>query len=226
MVACLWKSEGNADFHEIVDFLTTSTIHYALISGVGYRYCASLDAAQASGNGICLMILFLKKLVQVTDPGVTGAEGHIPPKTVEQKLARKNELKAKSTLMLESEPEQTKTKLQQRQERAGYEATVRLQEHLDKEDRQRISRMHEEASSFYIEEWENIQATIEADEELAQRIQVEEREKYSEAKKQDCLQNLSTRERDIFPNKELKKGGTSHSCRLNRELICLTISSI
>ncbi|GKF78397.1 hypothetical protein Tco_0233965 [Tanacetum coccineum] len=31
MVACLWKSEGNADFHEIVDFLTTSTIHYALI---------------------------------------------------------------------------------------------------------------------------------------------------------------------------------------------------
>ncbi|GJR47505.1 ribonuclease H-like domain-containing protein [Tanacetum coccineum] len=29
-----------------------------------------------------------------------GAEGHIPPKTAEQKLARKNELKAKSTLML------------------------------------------------------------------------------------------------------------------------------
>nr|GEV74948.1 ribonuclease H-like domain-containing protein [Tanacetum cinerariifolium] len=29
-----------------------------------------------------------------------GAEGHIPPKTTEQKLARKNELKAKSTLML------------------------------------------------------------------------------------------------------------------------------
>ncbi|GJS41399.1 ribonuclease H-like domain-containing protein [Tanacetum coccineum] len=30
----------------------------------------------------------------------TGAEGHIPPKTNEQKLARKNELKAKSTLIL------------------------------------------------------------------------------------------------------------------------------
>ncbi|GJY84500.1 hypothetical protein Tco_0497876 [Tanacetum coccineum] len=29
-----------------------------------------------------------------------GAEGPIPPKTAEQKLARKNELKAKSTLML------------------------------------------------------------------------------------------------------------------------------
>ncbi|GJS42573.1 hypothetical protein Tco_0567616 [Tanacetum coccineum] len=29
-----------------------------------------------------------------------GAEGPIPPKTAEQKLARKNKLKAKSTLML------------------------------------------------------------------------------------------------------------------------------
>ncbi|GJR87795.1 putative ribonuclease H-like domain-containing protein [Tanacetum coccineum] len=30
MVACLEKSEGNADFHEIVDFLTATSIHYAL----------------------------------------------------------------------------------------------------------------------------------------------------------------------------------------------------
>ncbi|GJY63859.1 hypothetical protein Tco_0465319 [Tanacetum coccineum] len=30
----------------------------------------------------------------------TGAEGLIPPKTAEQKIARKNELKAKSTLLL------------------------------------------------------------------------------------------------------------------------------
>ncbi|GKB72889.1 hypothetical protein Tco_0934301 [Tanacetum coccineum] len=30
MVACLEKSEGNADFYEIVDFLTASTVHYAL----------------------------------------------------------------------------------------------------------------------------------------------------------------------------------------------------
>ncbi|GKA45703.1 hypothetical protein Tco_0738499 [Tanacetum coccineum] len=30
MVACLEKSEGNADFHEIMDFLTASSVHYAL----------------------------------------------------------------------------------------------------------------------------------------------------------------------------------------------------
>ncbi|GKE34484.1 hypothetical protein Tco_1453806 [Tanacetum coccineum] len=54
-----------------------------------------------------------------------------------------------------------------RQERDGYETTVRLQEQLDEEERQRIARVHEEASSFNIEEWEDIQATIEANEELA-----------------------------------------------------------
>ncbi|GKE85041.1 hypothetical protein Tco_1558783, partial [Tanacetum coccineum] len=83
--------------------------------------------------------------------------------------------------MDESEPKQTNTKLQQRQERAGYEATVRLQEQLDKEEKKRIARVHEEASSFNIEEWEDIKATIKADEVLAQRIQAEEREKYSKA---------------------------------------------
>ncbi|GJR66912.1 hypothetical protein Tco_0012977 [Tanacetum coccineum] len=56
-------------------------------------------------------------------------------------------------IMDEYEDEQTKkTKLQQRQERAVYEAAVRLQEQLDKEERQRIARVHEEASSFNIEE--------------------------------------------------------------------------
>nr|GFA55614.1 hypothetical protein [Tanacetum cinerariifolium] len=34
-----------------------------------------------------------------------GTEGHIPPKTAKQKLARKNELKAKITLMLASPDE-------------------------------------------------------------------------------------------------------------------------
>nr|GFA87733.1 putative ribonuclease H-like domain-containing protein [Tanacetum cinerariifolium] len=30
MVACLERTDGNAEFHQIVDFLTSSTIHYAL----------------------------------------------------------------------------------------------------------------------------------------------------------------------------------------------------
>ncbi|GJV98038.1 hypothetical protein Tco_1549615, partial [Tanacetum coccineum] len=88
----------------------------------------------------------------------------------------------------ESEPEQTTTKLKQRQERAGYEAAIRLQEQLNEEESQRIARdaeiaqrlqeeidaaekqrmaqVHQAAQGFIKYEWEDIRARVEADEEL------------------------------------------------------------
>ncbi|GJS32198.1 hypothetical protein Tco_0530580 [Tanacetum coccineum] len=51
----------------------------------------------------------------------------------------------------------------------GYEAAVRLEAKLEEEERQRIASVHEAASSFNIEEWDDIQARVEADEELVQR---------------------------------------------------------
>ncbi|GJW38595.1 hypothetical protein Tco_0064440 [Tanacetum coccineum] len=71
--------------------------------------------------------------------------------------------------MKEAEPVQKKTKLQLEQERLGLEKALRLQEQLDEEERQRIVRVHKEASTFNAEEWDNIQAQIKADEELAHR---------------------------------------------------------
>ncbi|GJV45204.1 hypothetical protein Tco_1429740 [Tanacetum coccineum] len=65
-----------------------------------------------------------------------------------RRSAAKDKCKAK---MDESEPVQTKTKLQQKQERLSYEAAMRLQEQLNEEERQRISKVHEEASSFNVE---------------------------------------------------------------------------
>ncbi|GKC35247.1 hypothetical protein Tco_1047631, partial [Tanacetum coccineum] len=71
----------------------------------------------------------------------------------------------------------------QEQERLGFEDAQRLQQQFDKEERQRIASVHEEASTFKPEELDNIQAQIEADEELAHRLQAQERERYSEADK-------------------------------------------
>ncbi|GJR55420.1 hypothetical protein Tco_1405941 [Tanacetum coccineum] len=67
------------------------------------------------------------------------------------------------------------------------EEALRLQKQLDEEERQRIARVQEEASTFNTEEWDNIQAQIEADEELAQRLQAQEREGYSKADKARLL---------------------------------------
>ncbi|GKE90341.1 hypothetical protein Tco_1567816, partial [Tanacetum coccineum] len=43
-------------------------------------------------------------------------------------------------------------------------------EELDEEERQRMARVHEAAQSFTEEEWENIRARVEADEELSRRL--------------------------------------------------------
>ncbi|GJV42183.1 hypothetical protein Tco_1420623 [Tanacetum coccineum] len=90
-------------------------------------------------------------------------------------------------IMKEAEPIQKKTKLQLEQERLGLEEVLRLQEQLDEEERQRIARVHEEASTFNAEEWDNIQAQIEADEELAHRLQAQEKERYSKVDKARLL---------------------------------------
>ncbi|GJR67648.1 hypothetical protein Tco_0013713 [Tanacetum coccineum] len=99
-----------------------------------------------------------------------------------RRSAAKRKDKGKS-IMKETEPVQKKTKLQLKKERLGYEEALRLQEQLDEEERQRIARVHEEANTFNAKEWDNIQAQIEAHEELAQKLQAKERGKFSEAEK-------------------------------------------
>ncbi|GJU28223.1 hypothetical protein Tco_1166844 [Tanacetum coccineum] len=119
-----------------------------------------------------------------------------------RKSAAKDKGKGK---MDESEPVQTKTKLQQEQERLGYEAAVRLQAELEEEERQRIARVHEAASSFNVEEWEDIQARVEADEELAQRLQAEEREMYTEAEQARMLVELINQRKRYFAAQKAKE---------------------
>nr|GEU82290.1 hypothetical protein [Tanacetum cinerariifolium] len=88
---------------------------------------------------------------------------------------------------------------------ASKEKAVRLQEQLDEEERQRIARVHKEATSFNFDEWEDIQATIEADEELALRIQAEEMEKYSKAKKARMLVDLINQRKRHFAQRKAKE---------------------
>ncbi|GKB35727.1 hypothetical protein Tco_0880669 [Tanacetum coccineum] len=103
-------------------------------------------------------------------------------------------------IMKEYEPEQATTKLKQRQEIAGYEAAIRLQEQLDEEESQRIARdaevaqrlqeeidaskrqrmaqVHQAAQCFIDAEWDDILARVVVDEDLVQQLQAGE--KYSE----------------------------------------------
>ncbi|GKC82705.1 hypothetical protein Tco_1138422, partial [Tanacetum coccineum] len=92
----------------------------------------------------------------------------------------------------------TMAKTLQEQERLGFEVAVRLQAELEEEERQRIAKIPEAASSFNVEEWEDIQARVEADEELAQRLQAKEREIYTEAEQARMLVELINQRKRYF----------------------------
>ncbi|GJT31722.1 hypothetical protein Tco_0922141 [Tanacetum coccineum] len=90
-------------------------------------------------------------------------------------------------IMEEYEPVQTKTKLQQEQERLGYKAALRLQAELEEEERQRTA------------------TRVQVDEELAQRLQAKEREKYSEAEKARLLAELINQRKRYFAAQKAKE---------------------
>ncbi|GJU64223.1 hypothetical protein Tco_1246058 [Tanacetum coccineum] len=129
-----------------------------------------------------------KKIAQIDeDKGITLVQIGVSTASIDLPLLilvyiRRSATKTKDKgkgIMEESESAMIKTKGQQEQERLGYEAALRLQEQLDEEERQRIARAHEATSSFNIEEWEDIQARIEADEELAQSYTLHQLRGYS-----------------------------------------------
>ncbi|GKE22020.1 hypothetical protein Tco_1433532 [Tanacetum coccineum] len=142
-----------------------------------------------------------------------------------RRSAAKRKDKGKA-IIEESEPTQTKTKIQLEQERLGFKEAQRFQEQFDEEERQRISSVHEEESTFKPEEWDNIQAQIKADEELAYRLQAQETERYSKANKAKLLVELINERKRKFSQQNLNKGGTCLSYRLNKVLFEATVKRV
>nr|GEY81748.1 hypothetical protein [Tanacetum cinerariifolium] len=95
-------------------------------------------------------------------------------------------------IMTESEPEQTTTKLRERQERDGYKEAIRLQEQQDKEENKRIARDAKIAQRLQ-EEIDVIER-----QRMAQRLQAEEREKYSEDDRTKMLVDLINQRKKFF----------------------------
>ncbi|GKD82833.1 hypothetical protein Tco_1349672 [Tanacetum coccineum] len=83
------------------------------------------------------------------------------------------------------------------------EATKKLQAEFDEEER--LSREKDEANVVLTEEWDDIQAKIEADHELAQRLQAEEQEEFSVEEKANLFQQLLEQTRKHFAAKRAEE---------------------
>nr|GEW18326.1 hypothetical protein [Tanacetum cinerariifolium] len=132
-----------------------------------------------------------------------------------EKIVKSNKARGRAKIVVSDDKEAAEDSFKQERkiDEIDQDPDISLVQHdaeLDEEERQRIARVHEEASSFNVDEWEYIQAKFEADEEIALKIQAEEKEKYSEAKKARLIIDLINKKRDILLNKELKKGEISH----------------
>ncbi|GKA69295.1 hypothetical protein Tco_0775359, partial [Tanacetum coccineum] len=88
---------------------------------------------------------------------------------------------------------------------AKDKAALRLQAKLEEEESQRIASVQEAASSFNIKEWDDIQARVEANKELAQRLQAEERKKYFEDEKARLLAKLINKRKRYFVAQKTKE---------------------
>ncbi|GJZ19471.1 hypothetical protein Tco_0556061, partial [Tanacetum coccineum] len=64
---------------------------------------------------------------------------------------------------------------------------IRLQAEFDEEER--LAREKDEANVALTEEWDDIQAKVDADYQLAQKLQAEEQEQFTTKKKPHCLKN-------------------------------------
>nr|GEW17087.1 hypothetical protein [Tanacetum cinerariifolium] len=125
----------------------------------------------------------------------TVRDGVSTVKSTSSPRATRDKVKA---IMTEYEPEQTTTKLRERQERAGYEAAIRLQEQMDEEENQRIARDAKIA--------QRLQEDIKAVERqrMAQKLQAEEKEKYSEDGRTKMLVDLINQRKKFFAQQRAK----------------------
>ncbi|GJX86039.1 hypothetical protein Tco_0336813 [Tanacetum coccineum] len=90
MVAYLEKTDGNTDFHEIIDFLTRSSIHYALT-----RVLAGIMEVIDQAKEIKHLKAQIKKLKKKAKPVITHHKAWMKSVSMKQRLAGKKSLKTK-----------------------------------------------------------------------------------------------------------------------------------
>ncbi|GJZ03395.1 hypothetical protein Tco_0536670 [Tanacetum coccineum] len=183
MVAYVEKTDGNTEFHEIIDFLIRSSIHYALTVTAQAAEIKSLKAQ-------------VKKLKKQARPSILHHKAWL--RTVKRKNQKKKKVlktskrrsvfnQGRKTIQISQRNKETgteseditKAKKKFNQVAHDEEVARKMQEEWEaKEDRKRLT--EEEATKTALSnEYDFIQARIEVDRLLAERVQEAEREQFT-----------------------------------------------
>ncbi|GKD49730.1 hypothetical protein Tco_1278706 [Tanacetum coccineum] len=123
------------------------------------------------------------------------------------------------------EPEPVKPKKKDVQIMLDEEAAKKLQAEVDEEGR--LAREKDEANVSLTKEWDDILAKIEADHELAQRMQAEEKEELSNAEKATLFQQLLEKRRKHFTAKRAEEQRNKPPTQAQqRKIMCTYLKNI
>ncbi|GJT85614.1 hypothetical protein Tco_1067331 [Tanacetum coccineum] len=104
------------------------------------------------------------------------------------------------------------------------ETALKLQAKFDEEERlaREKAKKEQEANIALIETWDDIHAKIDADHQLAERLQAQEQEELSDAEKATLFQQLLEKKRKHFAAKRAQERRNKHQAKAHREKIMCT----
>nr|GEU43501.1 ribonuclease H-like domain-containing protein [Tanacetum cinerariifolium] len=137
-----------------------------------------------------------------------------------EEITLAQELDKGKAIMIE-EPMKTKKK---EKIRLDEKLSLKLQAEFAEEERlaSEKAQKEQEANIALIEEWDDVQAKIDADYQLARRLQTKEQEELIDAKKATLFMKLLKKRRKFFATKRAKKREINHQHKLNKEKSCIS----
>nr|GEX22014.1 hypothetical protein [Tanacetum cinerariifolium] len=82
----------------------------------------------------------------------------------------------------------------------------------------------QEANIALIETWDDVQAKIDADHQLAEKLQAEEQQELTDAEKATLFMQFLEKRRKFFAAKRVEDKRTNHQHKLNKERSCVLTS--
>ncbi|GJR43912.1 hypothetical protein Tco_1312015 [Tanacetum coccineum] len=166
-----------------------------------------VDAAQVSTSATTVTITTEEitlaqalEALKTSKPKVKGIVFQDPGKSTTTTISLQQSQDKGKGIMIEEPVKPIKKKVQIM---LDEEAAKRLQAEFDEEER--LAREKDEANVALTEEWKDIQAKIEADHKLAQRLQAEEQEELSDAENATLFQQLLEKRRKHFAAKRAEE---------------------
>ncbi|GKB27406.1 hypothetical protein Tco_0866807 [Tanacetum coccineum] len=191
------SKQGRIDAIDADDDITLVSVHDVNVSAgkeevVEVINTAKLiiDAAQVSAAGDKVSIADVGTTVSVATTTITT----VKEITLAQALANLKSTKPKAKGIAFREPDQLKL---------DEEITLKLQEEIDK--KKRIARAEEEKIDEANIAWDGIQAKVNADYQLAERLQAEEQEQFTIEQKDTLFKELLEQIRKHFTAKRVKE---------------------